>query len=98
MLIKIAFGAFHCDVLHSRNFSANAVKRRCAGIDVTGMRSLERAMKIVANAAVHKSTQSGQLFLLRAKLRGADPGRPVLGEGRITHPLPHRRLDNIIGD
>jgi hypothetical protein len=56
VLVKIALGAFHGDLFRGRNFSANP--EECGGtcVHVTGMRSLERPMKILAKAAVHRST------------------------------------------
>ena|SRR5258705_6813123 len=70
----------------SSNFSANPIECRGACVNVTGMRSLERAMKIVANAAVHKSTAFCSTCAGQAAV-GPIPGDLSSGDGRVRTPL-----------
>jgi len=65
----------------------NPIECRGACVNVTGMRSLERAMKIVANAAVHKSTSFCSTCAGQAAV-GPIPGGLSSGEGRVRTPLP----------
>jgi hypothetical protein len=89
MLVKIAFGTFHGDMLRRRNFGANPIKGSGPSVNVADMGSLERTMKISTDTTVHLNPpQFVQLFPYAQESACQAGGRirGALGEGRILHP------------